>query len=312
MLLLSLGLSATELVQEIPLQAGWNAVWLEVTPAEPAVAAIFGGTPVDQIAAFFPSASTVQFVTDPDTAVLNRPEWGVWYAPSRPEAALNNLTIVGGGRAYLVHALSAATVTVRGTPYNLPLRWFPNSLNFVGLPVDPEAPPTFAEFFAQSAAHLSMRIYRLSDGRWRPLSSPATTTVVRGVAYWIYCTGRSDWQGPLEASIAAQGSVNLTDTGFTCQLQVRNHSGGPLAAALLRLAGDLPLHARRLDAGVDAPDCPLSSGQSLGALPAGRTATLQLEVRREQMSAGEQETLLSVCGGGCLNYISVKASRGTP
>jgi hypothetical protein len=304
---------ATELVQELPLQAGWNAVWLEVTPTEPALSTVFSGTPVDQVAAYFPSLSTVQFISDPSEAAWNHPSWGVWYAPGRPEAALSSLAALDGGRAYLVHALSPATVTVRGQAVYLPLRWTANSLNFVGLPVDPQAPPTFAEFFAASAAHLSLRVYRLSEGRWRPLASPSTTPVERGVAYWIYSTGRSAWQGPLEVDVRGQGGINFGDAGVNTELLVTNRSAGPLAATLMRQAGDLPLCTEQVEAESLAVSYPrLSDGRSLGLLAAGSAATVRLQVRRELMPVAEQEALLSVRGGGCLVRIPVTASRGTP
>jgi len=310
-LLFPLALLAADLTQTVALQAGWNSVWLEVTPAEATPQAVFGGTAVDVVAGYYPMATTVQFISDPSEATWKEPGWGLWYAPSRAESALNNLAALDGGRAYLVHALSAGPVTVRGVPACKPLRWTANSLNFVGLPVDPASAPTFGEFFAGSGAHGSVRVYRLTEGCWRLLSSPSTTPIVRGVAYWIYCTGRSEWQGPLEVAAGGDSGVSFGATLSTSEWRLTNRSDVPVTAVLERVCGDLPLCTERLAAeALVFP--PLSGVQSLGQIAASSAVLVRLQVRREQMSSPEQDALLSVRGGGCLSHIPVTASRGTP
>lgn len=297
----------------MPLQAGWNAVWLEVSPAAGSPAAVFGGTAVDVVAGYYPTGTTVQFISDPGEVDWKRPGWGVWYAPTRPEAAVSNLTALDGGRAYLIHALAGATVTVRGTPVFAPLRWHPNSLNFVGLPVDPESAPSFGEFFASSAAHGGLRVYRLTEGSWRPVASPSTTPIVRGVAYWVYCAGRSEWQGPLAVDVGGGSVVQFSAALSTSQWQVLNRSDLPVSAALGRVSGDLPLSTAQLDAeGSAVVYPPLSGVQGLGSVAAGSALLVRLQVRREQMTSARQDAVVSVRGGGCLSYIPVTAVRGTP
>jgi hypothetical protein len=226
---------------------------------------------------------------------------------------VGTLATLDGGRAYLVHAANAANVAVRGEAVCLPLRWYANSLNFVGLPVDPEAPPTFGEYFAGSAAHQSLRVYRLLEGKWRLLASPSTTAVARGTAYWIQCSGRSDWQGPLEVSLKGISGVNFGSSISTVEVRLLNGSGGPLAATLERLSGDLPLCLEQLDPETLALSYPgLAAAQSLGVVEAGAAATLRLQVRRELMNAASQEAVLCVRGGGCQTVIPVSALRGTP
>ncbi len=305
--------AGSEVVQEIPLQAGWNAVWLEVTPAYPSPQAVFGGTPVDQAAAYYPVLSTVQFVTDPGEIRWNNPGWAVWYAPAQPEAALSNLSAVDAGRAYLLHALAPARLTVRGEAVFTRLRWLANSLNLVGLPVDPEAPLTFGEFFGSSPAHASLRVYRLTEGTWRPLVSPGTVPIARGVAYWVYCTGRSDWQGPLDLSLGSSTGVDFGTAISWTEWRVVNRSDAPQTPLLGRVCGDLPLCTQQLEPGtLAAAYPPLDSVQSLGEISAGAAVTVRLQVRREQMSEARQGAVLSVRGGGCLHCVPVTASRGVP
>ena len=77
--------------QTLALSAGWNAVYIEVDPADPAPAAVFAGVPVDAVATHDAVPSTAQFVQNPDADLSLAQGWAVWYAPSRPDAFLSNL-----------------------------------------------------------------------------------------------------------------------------------------------------------------------------------------------------------------------------
>jgi len=54
-----------EITQSLGLKAGWNAVYLEIGPAEADPDIIFSGTPVTQALTFYPKNSPVQFIQDP-------------------------------------------------------------------------------------------------------------------------------------------------------------------------------------------------------------------------------------------------------
>ena len=300
-------------VQSLSLQTGWNSVWLEVTPAAGSPGAVFGGTSVDIVAGYFPAVTTVQFIADPAEEPWKHPGWGVWYAPNRPEAALSNLGSVDGGRAYLIHAVSDATLQITGEPVCLPLRWYANSFNFVGLPVDPDSPPSLAEFFAGSAAHASLRLYRLVDGSWRKVAAPASVSAARGTAYWVYCTGRSEWQGPMEVQLNGISGIDLGTDAAGSEVKVINRSAEDLGAVLTSVAGDLPLCTESLDAEtLEVSYPPLTDALDLGTLGAQTAVAVRLHVRRELMTAPAQEAVLTVRGGGCLSVVPVRASRGTP
>lgn len=313
-LCLTLGFSASaaEYVQRIDLRAGWNAVWLEVTPADPSPGAVFAGSPVDAAAVFHPSVTTVQFVTDPGEEPWKRPGWAVWYAPARAEAALSTLSVLSGGQACLVHALQAGTLAVRGEAHAQPLRWFANGLNFVGLPADPEEPPTFAQFFAGAAAHQPLRVYHLLDGRWRLVSSPATTAIRRGVAYWIYSAGRSDWQGPLSVLAGAGGGIDFGDAAEVATVALSNRGAQDATVSIRRLGGNLPLQMHQGTRSGNLAAQPLVEVLDAGTVRSGSAVTLSLTVRRDGMASIEDEALLEVRGAGCLKLVPVKAARGAP
>jgi hypothetical protein len=164
-------------IQEIPLKAGWNAVFLEVEPADPAPAKVFAGLPVDKVATLFQSPVTNQFVTDPGVELFKGQGWGVWYAPGTPEAFLKSLDAINGNRAYLVHAKSACQWRASGDALLPATEWRADAFHFVGFPVSATGGPTFGQFFAGSKAHKDQAIYRLADGGW-PLEE--STATVRG------------------------------------------------------------------------------------------------------------------------------------
>ena len=153
-------------VQSIALSPGWNAVYLELDPADPAPGRVFAGLPVDAVATHDAVPAGGQFVKNPGVDLALAQGWAVWYAPSRPDAFLSNLYEMQGAKAYLVHATTNATLALVGNaPPALPT-WKPDAFNFVGFPLQDPGSPTFAQFFAGSPAHTSGRIYRLVEGKY--------------------------------------------------------------------------------------------------------------------------------------------------
>lgn len=93
---------------------GWNAVYLEVDPADPSPESVFGGLPVDAVAAYDAPVSGAQFVKNPGVDMSLASGWAVWYAPQRPDAFLSNLYEMQGAKPYLVHATTNATLSLSG------------------------------------------------------------------------------------------------------------------------------------------------------------------------------------------------------
>ena len=83
--------ASTLRTQQIQLQKGWNAVFLEVFPVASAPEAVFSNAPVSIAAAYFPLPNSVEFVRDPSRINWKKEGWGVWYAPRREDAFLSNL-----------------------------------------------------------------------------------------------------------------------------------------------------------------------------------------------------------------------------
>ena len=162
----------TTRTQTISIQEGWNAVYLEVFPADADPTVVFEQTPIDIAASYYGPISTAQFVSDPSANLLSQAGWGVWYSPARREAFLRTLHAIQGNQPYLLHSSRAFTWNVQGRVFPLSISWRPNAYNFVGFGVHPTAGPTFDQFFSGSHAHQHNELYRLHSGSWRRVLDP--------------------------------------------------------------------------------------------------------------------------------------------
>lgn len=311
-----------ERVQEIALNSGWNAVYLEVEPLDNAPAKVFAGIPVDKVATLFGSPVTNQFVSDPSVDLFNGRGWGVWYSPSLPEAFLKSLDAINGSRSYLVHATQACTWRAEGRVQMAPVRWQPDAFNFVGFPVRAQAGPTFAQFFAGSKAHRNQSIYRLVNSRWKQVSNPAGEAMRSGEAFWIFSKGASDFQGPLKVETKNRAGLELARSGG--EIILRNEGIHPLGATVEHVPGGgapVPLSVLvRVYGNPSAPVAPVPvkkpSGpwtQELPPLEAGAALAMPMECRSGEMVKPQQGSLLKITTDiGTETWLPVSAYRGAP
>jgi hypothetical protein len=288
--------------QEIQLHKGWNAVYLEVDPANDAPATVFSGVPVDKVATLFKNPDNQQFVTDPSIDLSTAQGWGVWYAPELPEAFLKSLDAIDGNRAYLIHAKSDCQWRPTGRVTGDAVTWQPDAFNFTGFPVAAVGGPTFAQFFAGSKAHKNQTIYRLVNGRWKQVLQPTAETMRSGEAFWIYCKGSSDYQGPLRVETSGfglalgQGPANLT---------LRNEAPHPLTPTIQHVPGDAsPLPLSILIKTYGDPNAPVKTvpanlpaaawQQALPALEIAGAIEIPFECRSGELLRPLQGSLLKI------------------
>lgn len=288
----------------VDLRKGWNAVYLEVEPASSSPEAVFGSIPVDIVATYFASKTSVQFVTDPGTDLFRNLGWAVWYAADRPDAFLTTLDAVYGRRAYLVHAQRDHRWNVKGTVLPEETIWRPDSFNFVGFQVASPGAPSFAQFFGGSKAHRHNKIYRLADGAWRRVTRPDAEPMKSGEAFWIFCEGASAYQGPLDVQTRLRKGLLLVD-GATDDLIVRNDSDFPITATVEHvtpLSESVPLSVKVRVVG--DPAAPVRSGaapkpsgkwtQTLPVLEGRRALRIPFETRRAEMGQAVHASLLKI------------------
>src|SRR5262245_34621916 len=106
--------AGTQRTQTFQLRQGWNAVFLEVYPAQTDPARVFANTSVDIAASYYAPSASAQFITEPGVDLFRQSGWGVWYTAGRPDAFLKTLHAILGQQAYLLHAERDSLWTVTG------------------------------------------------------------------------------------------------------------------------------------------------------------------------------------------------------
>lgn len=229
---------AQSVTQTFSLQNGWNAIHLEVEPADSAPAVVFGGLPVASVWTRADRLAAAEFIQDPEEAAFNQGGWQVWLPGSGPETLLKNLFAIQGNRSYLVRVTNAvASWSVTGRPALRRIGWAPDAYNLRGFPISATAPPTFGSYFSSAAAHLDPatgtvdKVYRLdAAGHW-VLAGPGER-MRRGEAYWVYSRGASEFAGPVEVVPERGDGLDFGGETQEFKLEVRNQTATPQTLTL--------------------------------------------------------------------------------
>lgn len=276
--------SAREVTQTLTLKPGWNSVFLQVDPSPNACEEVFAGLEnLMSVWIWHPRLSTVQYIQDPGALIPDASRYMVYF-PGNP--VLSNLHAIYGETAYIIHlgGREDVTWTVTGQPCMPEIQWKPNSFNFVGFHLTPGEEPFFGDFFSTSPALAGQDIYILNDGgKWALVANPAVTRMKSGEGFWIYCKGRSEYQGPLSVQTDQSGGLLYGAHLVEQNLRLLNASGEDLDLAI-NLEGDVPLSWWHLDPETgDSGWHDFPMGVSLAA---GNKKTLRIGVTRAGLEPG--------------------------
>ena len=307
MLLLAVTAEAQTITQTFNLQAGWNSIWLEVTPAETDINTVFAGLPVDAVWTFQKRLTAVDFIQDVSEPVWNRDQWLVHVTTNRFESINNNLFHVFGLRAYLVKMSGAATLQVTGRPEVQKVGWAPDAYNLRGYPVDPAALPTFNSFFRYSSAHFSAisnrleRIYKLNPGGTWVAVGPAEN-VQHGVAYWTYCRGPSDYQAPLMIELEGLGGIDFAESVDQALVRLINRMPTNVTATLQDRSNPTPLSYLSVNgtSGLSWLNLP---GSLPNVVPTGQPLPVRLAIRRSAITGTSYGSLLEIKNGAGTRWL---------
>ena len=316
-LLISLGLwlgcllpaSAQWVNQTVPLQSGWNAVYLRIQPSPAACDQIFSNLPVTKVFHYNARIISTQFGTDP-TELWRRPdEWLIWFPKDGTSDYVRQLENLVGGTAYLIQATNDCVLNLMGRPVLPRMEWVPGQANLVGFQVSPypESRPTIADFFRYEPAidgdpRLGTNLIAQVGTDLQPINLTSQTThrkVDPNLAYWIHAQKLSDYTGPLRISTVDPDGLFFGQNFNELILQVSNvrAAGAPPIAITLRhvnsetppegaspLAGAIPLlYADRTASNWVWRAWPTDQSQNYDLL-AGESMTLRLAVNRAAMS----------------------------
>ena len=220
MVTLTSSVRAQSATQTITLTAGWNAVWLEVEPVDgagqrQAPDVVFSDPSILTIASPKPLAGLSEFFAgDPGTiTTFNQDEWQQWKQDD--PTGDNNLSLIDGNRPYLIRVASdksAFSLNLTGKVRFFNHSWVPDRYNLVGFGL--QGSPSFSTFFGPSGnTHPVAKIFTLdaATGNWLTVSGAAPMT--SGKAYWVFCSGPSNYMGPVSVSFdrATNGTLNFGD-----------------------------------------------------------------------------------------------------
>jgi hypothetical protein len=283
--------------QVLNLKAGWNSVFLEVEPAEIDPDKLFAGTPIDRVAHHFRRVTSAEFIQDPGDEDWSKAGWAAWFAPSREDAVLTNLHAIHGNLAYLVHSQRDFSWEVEGSAQMTLTDWRANSYHLTGFPVSATSPPTFEQYFDGSGAHEDRIIYRLDRGRWIRIANPAAELISRGQAYWVFCRGGSDHQGPVSLKLPTREGLLLRGGAGVLELQVENRSSDPVQVTFTGFDAGVPvrLHFTAVTASeIAAASVPIADRLVLPVLEAGGRLGVQLDLDETGLGEGLTSGLLSM------------------
>lgn len=291
--------SARSLEQVIELEPGWNAVFVRLDPEVNDIEAVFANLPVKSVWRYIPDDRGAEFVTDPAEGLKSLDGWFGWFPEPRPEAFLSNLFTISGNTAYLVEMEGPGTheITITGDPVFRPPQWRTDAFALTGLPVSPTQPPTFFDFFENSAAHSGQPFYRLrSNGTWELIDSPATTVIDPDAAYWIRTRGNSRYQGPMALVLEQDDALDYGRALDEIQIVLRNQGNldGSFQIQRLPAAADLPLRLLLEDPETGEEGWPALPDTLVRQVDAGSEVFVTFGIRRDEMTADRMEQSFAI------------------
>ncbi|MCF7837322.1 MAG: hypothetical protein K9N49_01705 [Candidatus Marinimicrobia bacterium] len=226
--------------QALQFDKGWNAIYLEVEPADARCDTVFADWPVAHVSLYNMERAAARFVFHPDEALDLAAEFLTWI-PGLPPGA-NALNFVLGGHAYLVFATQPFQRTLTGRPVVPRLEWLPgtNTCNLLGF--RHAAGATFGTYLAGAGFDMS----KLNASRVGGTNSVApdpftlggftetlgTTLMEPGQAYFISCDKRSSFTGPVRVFPAGSGGIVFPPENSRQTLRMVNESAAALTVTL--------------------------------------------------------------------------------
>ncbi len=299
--------------QTINLEPGWNSVYLEIDPGSTDPEQVFAGLPVLSVWTWNPDTSTQQYIQSPDTLIPKDPQWSAWFPPSSPEHVFSDLFAIYGGKSYLVRidGQTRVPLTVNGSACLPRTEWKDDSYNFMGFQLVGGSEPFFEDFFSSSTGPDARKIFILGEsGQWEQVQFPSMTRMRSGEAFWIYCDGHSEFQGPLSVGTGQHDGLRFGSSMVVQQLRISNNSLSD-ANVSVSASGGLPIKFLNYDPEQNIAewlDLPMTA-----SVPAGGEKVVGLAVVRTSMQTRSvQESTLEVAndaGTRLLIPVSAEASE---
>jgi hypothetical protein len=305
------------ITQTINLRPGWNAVYLEAQPPNPAPDVVFSNLPLASVWTHAERLTSANFIQNPSEEAFNRAGWLGWFPADSPAAFLRNLHAITANRAYLVKNTNSAAVNwvVTGRPSVRPTGWVPDAFNLRGFAVPLTTPPTFLDYFRFSPAHFDSatsqlrNIYRLDDaGQWKLVK--ASDVMRRGEAVWVLTKGASDFSGLVEIRPEWGDGMDFDTATEELTLELRNRSSMEqiVTLALRSPTAEGGLACRVFEAANNGYQWLDFPAQQTVVVAANSTERLRLGIRRGAFNAS-YSAVLEVGDGLQTRYMAITAAK---
>ncbi|MBQ9431475.1 MAG: hypothetical protein IJU44_07980 [Kiritimatiellae bacterium] len=223
--------------QSISLQAGWNAIYLKVNPAETECAKVFSDTKITQVSWWNRDRlddGTGSAVTD----------FCNWYRNSGEPSTFGRVI---GGKRYLVKTSAATTIKIKGTPAIPNGKIYLGELNLVGVDASPYSSSdytTYYEYFTPFLSSLtSPYFYSVNTSNASVVMSVNTKVTAPSQAIWLTTTGDGEatYMGPLQISLDSSAAVMAwTSTAVARSLLIKNVTSSTRKITIKREASLAP------------------------------------------------------------------------
>jgi len=167
-----------------------------------------------------------------------------------------------------------------------------------------------ARRFQGIPAHAGQPVFRIVEGTWRKIENPAGTLMRRGEAYWAYCEGGSDFQGPCEVRLSFGDHLRYAPDQHNGIFVLRNRSPHPAGMTLSRLGqGGLSLNfifKGILETEVQSFSTPLPAIYKMPPMEPGSDGTVTLRLTdTESVQSGGSNLLRLTSDAGTEYWIAV-------
>lgn len=240
---------ASVLNQNITLNEGWNAVYLEVTPKENNTAKVFENTTVSRIGCYSQDSysSTLQYKRD-GSQINGMPAVFLSWDRACQEAA--TLNTISGGKVYLLYATNTCAFAVSGTPVLPNLVWRDTSkddvmMNLVGASIDEGVEVTPRNYFGEGPYTPSGSSYTIFGTATQTpyfLKMGTKGTLKNGTA--IGASGKRDgeWSGVFKVVLPQSNKIAFKDGVLKSFMMVENNASTNLKIRITHRKSDSNAH----------------------------------------------------------------------
>jgi hypothetical protein len=235
--------------QTFTIKPGWTAIYLHVDPSYTNLDSLVGGdpnNPISEVWLWTPAASTIQYVTSPQTPITGSSQWSAWVRNGAGIGA--TLSSLVPNAAYLVHSVATTNYTwkVKGKPATPNYTWTTTGINLVGFPTVTNNPPPLDTFLSlvqtfQNAAEIYQ--YNGGDlGAANPIAvfAPHAVSVIRGKAFWVRSGSYfNSYFGPFQVALG-NGGVAFGDSTSQSSFHLINSTPSTVTVQLRLLASEPP------------------------------------------------------------------------